>query len=75
MLQGLEHLGIEVDARLNALAVGLTEAARIDTGKEGSIAVVVVPADEEAVIAREAWEVAMRVEREKEKEKREKERK
>ena len=75
VLQGLEHLGIEVDARLNALAVGLTEAARIDTGKEGSIAVVVVPADEEAVIAREAWEVAMRVEREKEKEKREKERK
>ena len=64
-LEGLEHLGIEVDARRNALAVGCGEAVRIDTGREGSIAVVVVPADEEAVIAREAWEVAMRAEKEK----------
>jgi len=61
-LEGLEHLGIEVDERLNAAAVGCREEAlRIDTGRGArSIAVAVVPADEEGVIAREAWRVAMR---------------
>lgn len=68
VLEGLEGFGIEVDTRRNERAVGGVggdgsgiEAVRIDKfEKGGSIAVVVVPADEEAVIAREAWDVAMR---------------
>ena len=65
VLEGLERFGIEVDAVRNEAAVGSSKAVRIDKGGGGKVAVVVVPADEEAVIAREAWEVAMRVAKEK----------
>jgi len=67
VLEGLEHLGIEVDGALNESAVGVRRAVRIDSQKRDGIAIVVVPADEEAVIARDAWDVAVRKKRRREK--------
>jgi acetate kinase len=52
-LQGLECMGLRLDARRNREARGFDEVCRISEGDSG-IAVLVVPTDEERMMAREA---------------------
>jgi acetate kinase len=52
-LQGLEWMGIRVDAQRNRDARGFDEVCRISTD-DSKVAVLVVPADEERMMAREA---------------------
>lgn len=56
-LQGLERLGIRLDAAANESAPGFREICSISTA-DSPVAVLVVPADEEGMIAREAIRVA-----------------
>ena len=58
-LQGLECMGIELDAQRNRSARGVDEVSRIST--DGSrVAVLVVPTDEERMMAREALRAVSR---------------
>lgn len=50
----LGWLGIELDAALNEVAAGASEVQRISS-ESSRVAVLVVPTDEEAEIARQAW--------------------
>jgi acetate kinase len=52
-LQGLECMGITLDAQRNREARGFDEVCRIST-EDSKVAVLVVPADEERMMAREA---------------------
>ena len=52
-LQGLECMGIELDAQRNRDARGFDEVCRISTD-DSKVAVLVVPTDEERMMAREA---------------------
>jgi acetate kinase len=52
-LQGLECMGIKFDAQRNREAKGFSEVCRITTD-DSKVAVLVVPADEERMMAREA---------------------
>jgi acetate kinase len=52
-LQGLECMGIQLDLQRNRDARGLAEVARISTDSS-RVAVLIVPADEERMMAREA---------------------
>lgn len=51
---GLEWFGIRIDAALNEAASGAAEPRRIST-PDSRVAVLVVPTDEEAEIARQTW--------------------
>ena len=51
---GLEWFGIRIDAALNEAASGAAEPRRIST-LDSRVAVLVVPTDEEAEIARQTW--------------------
>ncbi|WP_025133163.1 acetate/propionate family kinase [Leucobacter sp. PH1c] len=51
---GLEWFGIRLDAALNEAASGVAEPRRIST-PDSRVAVLVVPTDEEAEIARQTW--------------------
>ena len=51
---GLEWFGIRLDAALNEAASGAAEPRRIST-PDSRVAVLVVPTDEEAEIARQTW--------------------
>ena len=51
---GLEWFGIRIDAALNEAASGAAEPRRISTA-DSRVAVLVVPTDEEAEIARQTW--------------------
>jgi acetate kinase len=52
-LQGLEYMGIVLDAKRNREANGFDEVCRI-SNDDSKVAVLVVPADEERMMAREA---------------------
>jgi acetate kinase len=52
-VQGLECMGVELDARRNREARGFDEVCRVSTD-ESKVAVLVVPTDEEGMMAREA---------------------
>ncbi len=52
--EGLEWFGIRIDAALNEAASGVAEPRRIST-PDSRVAVLVVPTDEEAEIARQTW--------------------
>uniref|UniRef100_UPI0013DD98C4 acetate/propionate family kinase n=1 Tax=Leucobacter chromiireducens TaxID=283877 RepID=UPI0013DD98C4 len=51
---GLEWFGIRIDPALNAAASGTSEPRRIST-PDSRVAILVVPTDEEAEIARQTW--------------------
>jgi acetate kinase len=53
-LQGLQCMGIALDPRRNREARAFDEVCRI-SGEDSRVAVLVVPADEERMMAREAW--------------------
>jgi acetate kinase len=53
VLQGLDSMGIELDEQLNQTARGFDEVCRISTGAS-KVSVLVVPADEERMMALEA---------------------
>jgi acetate kinase len=58
-LQGLDQMGIQVDDRLNGAARGFDEVCRISTD-DSKITVLVVPTDEERMMAREALRAVSR---------------
>jgi acetate kinase len=58
-LQGLECMGIKLDARRNQEARGFDEVCRITTD-DSKVAVLVVPTDEERMMAREAMRAISR---------------
>jgi acetate kinase len=58
-LEGLECLGIVLDAQRNRAARGFDEVSRISTN-DSKVAVLVVPTDEERMMAREALRVVGR---------------
>jgi acetate kinase len=58
-LQGLECMGIKLDAKRNTEAKGFDEVCRI-TADDSKVAVLVVPTDEERMMAREAMRAISR---------------
>jgi acetate kinase len=52
-LQGLEYMGVKLDVQRNRDAKGFTEVCRISTA-DSAVTVLVVPTDEERMMAREA---------------------
>ena len=59
--EGLEQLGIVIDAKLNQQCVGRREA--FISAAHSDVSVLVIPTNEEAAIAADTYEIANRVER------------